>query len=335
VKQWRNMEVIWYGGEPLVNKRAIEKLAPRLQEFSNKYGLNFNARIITNGILLTPEAWQLLKNAGVGHVQVTIDGAKEVHDLYRPLKSKNGRNYEQILENLANIPDGMTATIRVNVDRRVADSFPRFMADLKQYGLWPQKHKSVTIGLAWLRTYDEAKEQDVSGRLTNPQFFDVEQDFRKMKLRLFNEWARENNRPAAKLKWQLPTAQEDCATWVSPYYVVVAPEGDIHKCWETIHGTSGEVKHVSQGFDLKDFEGHAAFNRSDLNPTCYNCKYLPVCDGLSCSHHALMEEHLPCTYWKSRLDVALKDQYLLMKTNPEEMSAPVINVRANTGHANK
>lgn len=335
VKVWRNLGVCWYGGEPLINKRAIEKLTPRLRAFCAEHNMHFSAKIITNGLLLNEATWGILQQAGVDHAQITIDGAKEVHDKYRPLKQRNGKNYERILENIAAKPDDIGVTIRVNVDKQVASTFGTFFQDLKEYGIWPQKHKSVTVDTAWLRSYAEAGD-DLSGRLSNEDYFEVEQDFRRMKLKLYNEWAVENGRRPGKLQWVMPKLQEDCATWVSPYNIVLDPEGNIHKCWETIHDDKGKVAHVSEEFDIAPFKEYMAFNRSSYNPICTTCQYLPVCDKVSCSYEALKNGKPPCTYWKTKTAPSLKEQYLLLKHNPDAIASPEnLGLMTGSGHANK
>ncbi|WP_298733937.1 radical SAM protein [uncultured Chitinophaga sp.] len=336
VKRWEAINITWYGGEPLINKGALAKLSPLLWELSRKYSMDYNASIITNGILLTKENWLLLKEHHVQNVQVTIDGPREKHDKSRPLKGKKGgRNYELIMENLTYIPDGMQATIRINTDREVAESIDVLFSDFKNYGLWPQRYNAVTFSPAWLRTYEEANETDTSARLNVEEFYDFLQMFRKKRVKLFNEWAEQNSVGKARLKWMLPEIQEECATWVSPYSLVMDPEGNIHKCWETIHESKQAISHVSQGFDLETHRKFMEYDRCELNSICANCKYMPVCDKLSCSHQAIKEGKPPCTFWKTKTEESLKDQYLLMKREPDTIVLPKHLMAANTGHSNK
>jgi len=156
VRKWRKFNVVWYGGEPLINRAAIEKLSPRLIEFCNEFGMVYQAEIITNGLLLDPDTWMLLLKSNVQNVQVTIDGPKEIHEISRPLLGghKLG-NYDRIMENLSCMPEEMSLTIRVNLDKRIYDKFETLLLDLKRYGIWPQRYKNVHLDIAWLRTYDE------------------------------------------------------------------------------------------------------------------------------------------------------------------------------------
>lgn len=338
VRQWNSMTVAWYGGEPLINKDAIEILSKGLLALSDRYSIPYDASIITNGLLLDAETWQFLKANRVSSVQVTIDGAKEVHDRYRPLKAAQGRNYEKILEHLTMLPEGMQLTIRINTDKRVAASLPQLLDDLYAYGLWPQRHKAVSLSLAWLRPYDGA---DVSKmvQLTQDEYFDVSNQFIRMKLDRYNAWAAENAAELGRLKWHTPSQQSDCATFVSPYFFTFDPDGNIHKCWETIHDDKkGSGANVFQPWNEADFNHYTQYARTQVHPVCAACKFNPVCEGLSCAHdalHDIKEDHFPCTPWKKNLGRYFKEMYLEMREHPDRVVFKSDKEKAHQTHANK
>jgi uncharacterized protein len=337
VKRWTSMQVVWYGGEPLINSKAIEKLTPVLLEICERYDIAYSANIITNGLLLSKEIWQLLLKNKVSLVQLTIDGPQETHEKKRPVKGhKKERNYWKILENLCFLPEGIQVDVRMNVDKLVAAGFEELLDDFEQLGLWPQRFRSIQFAPSWLRSYEETVKSDVESQfLTNEAFFDELQRFKKIKLRRFNRWARLNDIKEAKLRWVMPHLQEECGTWVSPYHLVIDPEGYMHKCWETIHDASVNIGHVSEGFDIGKFEKYMNYDRYGLNPICTACKYLPVCDQLSCSHHAIKYSKPPCSYWKERTVPILKEQYIAWKNDPDSIVLPENITHANSGHANK
>lgn len=338
VEKWLKLIVTWYGGEPLINKQTIAELTPRLLEFCEQHNMEYNAKIITNGVLLTDEAWQILKDARVDMAQITVDGAAETHDVSRPLKNAKGENYHKIMQNISRKPDSIHVVIRINTDKKIAATIPRLFQDLYDYGIWPQKFQSVTLSPSWLRTYAEANENDTSGRMSNDDFFDYLQYFRRMKVDLYNSWAVTMDLPQAKLSWSLPSLQDECNTWVSPYSLVIDPDGNIHKCWETIHEDKKAVTSVFDKYDQNNFVNYMAYDRCELNSICRNCKYLPVCDKLTCSYEVLKHKDVPpptCTPWKSNAEKYLKTQYLEMINHPDRMAAPVNSSKENTGHSNK
>lgn len=335
VKKWQSLLIVWYGGEPLINAGAIEKLSPRFFAFCEKYGMDYSANIITNGLLLTEKTWTLLKENRVDHLQITIDGPEETHNKKRPLKNMKGENYKKILSNIALAPEGMDITIRVNVDKEIARRWDEFFNDFYNFGIWPQHFRSVHFAPSWLRPYAEITDNVASDYLTNEQFFDELQSFRIKQLGLYNAWATDNGQPQARLQWTLPALQEDCGTWVSPYNIVIDPQGYVQKCWETIHDASNHIHHVSEGFKPELFSKFEAYDKIALNNICSNCQILPVCDKLPCAFDAIKEGKPVCSYWKAKLPESLKTQYLMMRRQPELMAAPFSTEKVNDGHTNK
>lgn len=335
--KWRQLSVTWYGGEPLINMKGIKKLGPILYDIAIANGMYYNADLITNGIYLTPENVKILQELHINKAQVTIDGAREVHDKNRPLKIKNGKNYFQIVENLAALPDDFGINIRVNVDRNVAETLDVMLDDLSEYDIWPRRYKNFSFTPAWLRTYDgeEINEQDLEARLTVDEFFDIYQNFRLKQIDRFNEWALNKGLKKARLSWDLPKFQTDCPTWANPNGIVVDPLGNVHKCWETIHDDTKASATVFDGYDANAFSKYTSFNRYDVNPVCRSCKYLPVCDQISCAHHAINHDVPQCSYWKYKTEDFLKEQYIRMLDRPDTIAPPANADAVNSGHSNK
>ena len=69
-------EVHITGGEPLVNKQFFE-IAKCLHENG------FGTRVQTNGILITPQIAEKLKESGIEYVLISIDGLEKTHNSFR------------------------------------------------------------------------------------------------------------------------------------------------------------------------------------------------------------------------------------------------------------
>ena len=331
------LSVTWYGGEPLINVKAIIDLSAGFIELTKRHGVGYEANIITNGIYLTAENVQTLIDCKVTSAQVTIDGAKKEHEKKRPLKQKGGENYFKILKNLSVIPESLRINVRVNVDKEVADSIENMLDDFNAFTIWPHKHRQFSFDPAWLRSYEEIKITDdvKETRMHVDEFFEFKQNFRLSLVRRLNAWAKKNNSKRARLKWDLPKYQSTCATWASPVSLVVDPNGFIHKCWETIHDDSRAPSSVFESYNPEIFASYSSFNRYTHSPVCRNCKYLPVCDKISCSHEAIKNTVPQCTEWKYKTESYLREQYLRMKNEPDTIVAPESADAINTGHSNK
>lgn len=91
----RNLEVDFFGGEPLMNWQVVKDLVHYGRELEKKYDKKFRFTLTTNGVLLNDDILEFA-NKEMSNVVLSIDGRKEIHDFMRP--SRNGKgSYELIL----------------------------------------------------------------------------------------------------------------------------------------------------------------------------------------------------------------------------------------------
>ena len=96
-----NLNIGFYGGEPLLEMDLIDKCILYTREKSGAKNLSFT--ITTNGTLLTPEIYEQLAENDFA-IMVSLDGPKPVHDSAR--RYPNGRgSFDNIMENIVNIQD--------------------------------------------------------------------------------------------------------------------------------------------------------------------------------------------------------------------------------------
>jgi uncharacterized protein len=163
--------------------------------------------------------------------------------------------------------------------------------------------------------------------------------FAALKVKKFNEWAKRNKKELSKIKWRIPEKQTDCPTWVSPYFFAIDPDGGVHKCWETLHDKNqGSGKDVLDKWEPEDYKAYTSYSRTTIHPTCYNCKFNPVCEGLTCAKEAIdemQEAQLPCTPWKTKLPSYFRKMYLEMRRNPGDIALQRPSKKKMETHANK
>ena len=78
-----NLEVDFFGGEPLMNFDVVKEIVEYAREEEKKYNKNFRFTITTNGILLNDEIQDFI-NKNMHNVVISLDGRKEVNDRMRP-----------------------------------------------------------------------------------------------------------------------------------------------------------------------------------------------------------------------------------------------------------
>ena len=91
----RNLEVDFFGGEPLMNWQGVKDLVAYGREQEKLHDKKFRFTLTTNGVLLNDEVMEFC-NREMGNVVLSIDGRKEVHDKMRPFR-KGAGSYDLIV----------------------------------------------------------------------------------------------------------------------------------------------------------------------------------------------------------------------------------------------
>ena len=91
----RNLEVDFFGGEPLMNWQVVKDLVRYGREQEKIHNKNFRFTLTTNGVLLNDEVMDFC-NREMGNVVLSMDGRKEVHDKMRPFRNGKG-SYDLIV----------------------------------------------------------------------------------------------------------------------------------------------------------------------------------------------------------------------------------------------
>ena len=91
----RNLEVDFFGGEPLMNFQVVKDLVAYARSIEKEKGKNFRFTLTTNGVLVDEDviAWA---NRECSNVVLSLDGRKEIHDRYRVDYAGNG-SWEKIV----------------------------------------------------------------------------------------------------------------------------------------------------------------------------------------------------------------------------------------------
>lgn len=91
----RNLEVDFFGGEPLMNWQVVKDLVKYGREQEKLHDKNFRFTLTTNGVLLNDEIMEFC-NKEMANVVLSIDGRKEVHDFMRPFR-KGAGSYDLVM----------------------------------------------------------------------------------------------------------------------------------------------------------------------------------------------------------------------------------------------
>lgn len=104
----RNLEVDFFGGEPLMNFDVVKKLVAYGREIEKEKDKNFRFTLTTNGVLLNDDIIEFA-NKEMDNIVLSIDGRKEVHDYMRPFKNGAG-SYDLIIDKFKKVAESRNQT---------------------------------------------------------------------------------------------------------------------------------------------------------------------------------------------------------------------------------
>lgn len=269
----KSISVSWFGGEPLLGLKSLGHLSDLFVRLCDSKEIQYTARITTNGYLLDDRACAELLRCRVSHVQVTLDGPKDLHDKMRPLVSGRG-TFDRIIANLHRAAEQFTVDVRINVD---SESFLRteeLLAYLQAEG-FAGRLNVYLAQLVDVSDFASAPSASYGVRcFNNGEFAEAERQFQDMADRHGFGRAR------------LPRPLGAPCTAVRANDLVVGSRGELYKCYESIGNPSEVIGHIS---DYKEPGSRAAkWLQYDpfSDPECTECIALPVCMG-GCAHHGL------------------------------------------------
>ncbi len=99
----RNLEVDFFGGEPLLNWQVVKDLVAYGREQEKLHDKHFRFTVTTNGVLLDDEI-EAFVNREMDNVVLSLDGRREVNDRMRPFRSGAG-SYDLIVPKFQKLAD--------------------------------------------------------------------------------------------------------------------------------------------------------------------------------------------------------------------------------------
>lgn len=121
----KNLEVDFFGGEPLMNWNVVKQLVHYGRSQEEAYHKKFRFTLTTNGMLLNDEIMEFC-NREMSNVVLSLDGRKEINDQMRP--SRNGKSsYDIIVPKFQKLAESRNQT-----DYYIRGTFTRNNLDFAQ-----------------------------------------------------------------------------------------------------------------------------------------------------------------------------------------------------------
>jgi len=299
----KSFGVTWFGGEPTLNMRCIERLSAYIDMLCSKLGVPWEPFIITNGTTLTPHVINRLKACKIKGLQITVDGIKEDHDALRPYLSQMKiedmhehqiaqrqkidpnfgslpiigqapespkSSFEDIIRNVGHCYDaGLQVALRINVSKINKDRVEALYELAHERG-WMEKSEDGGI----VRVYTNAIFDGCGGACSSQM---TKEEHARFELSL-NRWSQERSAEAYRRNLRFTG---DTCTANKNFQFVVNPSGAIIKCWHHSTDDSHAIGHITNlEFATKGSKGLDKYEFNPMNDAeCYECHVLPMCMG--------------------------------------------------------
>ena len=111
----KQVQIKWFGGEPLVNARAIDIITDRLR----LEGVEFRSTMVSNGYLFDEALVQRARNDwNLKRAEITLDGTEEVYNRRKAYVAPQGSPYRRVLRNIGLLLDAdIQVNVRLNMDK--------------------------------------------------------------------------------------------------------------------------------------------------------------------------------------------------------------------------
>ena len=260
-QQLKRLNVTWYGGEPLLNFDSIYRLSKAFLSL----GVEYSAKMVTNGFLLTPDKAEKMAEISMENIQITFDGPEAIHDTRRPLLGGQP-TYRTIMDNLKyllKVNSSIHVDIRTNIDRR----------NMKQYADFYEAFKKE-IDSDRVNLYPGFVSDLLSSECVSPEHNISEGGYKaQFALELFERYGIE-------IKSFLPKFRRHSCVATKYFAFVIGPEGEIYKCWRMVGNPKQILGNVRTG--IKSMHGFADYiTGADYtrDPQCLGCEFIALCGG--------------------------------------------------------
>lgn len=266
-----NLEVDFFGGEPLMNFDMIKELVAYARVREKQCGKNFRFTLTTNGVLVDDDVIDFA-NREMSNVVLSLDGRKEVHDRFRVDYSGNG-SWERIVPRFQRFVEK-----RGNKSYYMRGTFthanPDFLEDIKEM---------LSLGFTELSMEPVVCAEDDPSALTAEDLPIVLEQYERL-AELMLERHREG-KPFTFYHYMLDLKSGPCiykrisGCGSGTEYMAVTPWGDLYPCHQFVGEEKFKLGNVWTGVEKTAVQDEFAACNVYTRPECKDCWAKLYCSG--------------------------------------------------------
>lgn len=298
-----NLEVDFFGGEPLLNWQVVKDLVAYGRSLEAPYHKKFRFTLTTNGILLTEDMLTFI-NQEMSNVVLSIDGRKEVNDRMRPFRGGQG-SYDKIVPKFQEVAESRNQT-----DYYVRGTFTRynmdFAQDVKHLADLGFKQISVEPVVADAREAYALKEEDLPKLLAEYDRLAVELIQRKKEGKAVNFF-----HFMIDLEGGPCVAKRLSGCGSGTEYLAVTPWGDLYPCHQFVGQEEFLMGNVEKGVLRQDIRDSFKTCNVYAKEKCSKCFARFYCSGGCAANsyqlHGKIDDvyDLGCELQRKRIECAI------------------------------
>ena len=266
-----NLEVDFFGGEPLMNWDVVKRLVAYAREIEKEKNKNFRFTLTTNGVLIDDEVIEFA-NKEMSNVVLSLDGRKEVHDRFRVDFSGKG-SYDRIVpkfQKLVEAREGKNYYMRGTFTHHNPD----FLKDIEEM---------LDLGFSELSMEPVVCDPKSPSALTEEDLPIVLEQYEKLAELMLRRKA--EGRPFTFYHYMIDLSGGPCiykrisGCGSGTEYMAVTPSGDLYPCHQFVGEEEFCLGNVFDG--VKNFEKQAEFAACNVyaRKDCEDCWAKLYCSG--------------------------------------------------------
>ena len=267
----RNMEVDFFGGEPLMNFDVVKQLVAYARSIEKEKNKHFRFTLTTNGVLVDDDVIEF-SNREMSNVVLSLDGRKEVHDRYRVDYAGNG-SWEKIVpkfQKFVNARGGKNYYMRGTFTH----ANPDFLEDIKTM---------LDLGFSELSMEPVVAASDDPAALTEedkPVVMKQYEDLAKLMLERDKE-----GKPFTFYHYMIDLKGGPCiykrisGCGSGTEYMAVTPWGDLYPCHQFVGDEKFKLGDIWSGVNNKKIQDEFASCNVYAREECRDCWARLYCSG--------------------------------------------------------
>ena len=267
----RNLEVDFFGGEPLMNFQVVKDLVAYARSIEKAAGKNFRFTLTTNGMLVDDDVIDFA-NKEMSNVVLSLDGRKEIHDKFRVDYAGKG-SWERIVpkfQKLVEARGGKNYYMRGTFTH----ANPDFLEDIKTM---------LDLGFTELSMEPVVCAPNDPSALTREDLEIVKDQYEKLAELMLQR--RKEGRPFTFYHYMIDLKGGPCiykrvsGCGSGTEYMAVTPWGDLYPCHQFVGDEKFKLGDIWKGVDNHTIQDEFMACNVYARPECANCWAKLYCSG--------------------------------------------------------